>query len=154
MKYQNLDELLEIVKENVHLFRDCSSGYRAKPALDGSFPQYHTLKYFAMPKALRDAVKGSVEDIDRNIETYLMMFKEGESMSTMKHIDRCFYINRGVVLEGEVQVTIDNKKHQLKAGDTIELELNKHHAVHPKTPCIFLLEMQIDKDFSKKRKGK
>lgn len=147
---EHLDALNLMVEEASEYFKDCSVGYRARPCLDGTFPKYHTLKYFAMPPVLRKLVKESCSDFDKNIETYFLKFNEGDSLGMYKCIDQCFFVCKSVLLSGEAVVTKGTQKVEMKVGDTVEVNLNQHHSVTPKSPCVFLIEMQIREDFNGK----
>ena len=135
-------QLIAEADNAVESFKDCH-GYRAKPSLDGSFPSYGTLKYFAMPKALRSVVKDAVSDIDKNIETYFLKFNEGDKLPDTKSVSTCFFTCKAVLLYGEVKVRYKSKEHVLKSGDEIEIEPKNTHSITPTKPSLFMVEMQV-----------
>lgn len=120
-------------------------GLMAKPSLDGSFGSYTTLKYFAMPKTLKLLVKDSVEDIEDNVETYFLRFSEGQKLPMIKSIDSCLFTCKSVLLSGEAEVTYKSEVFDMVPGDEIEIEPRYAHQVIPKSPCMFLVELQMRK---------
>lgn len=143
----HMDALVLAAEESSEYFNDCSVGYRAKPCLDGTFPSYHTLKYFAMPTVLRKLVKDSCDDFEKNIETYFLKFKEGERLAMCKGPKSCFFVCKAVLISGDAIVKKGARNVHMHPGDTVDINLNDFHGVEPQSPCTFLIEMQIRENF-------
>jgi hypothetical protein len=141
--YTNLIEQLDV---NQDRFNHCQ-GYRAKPCIDGSFPSFWTLKYFAMSMSLRVAVVAQVEDIDKNVETYFLKFEAGDSLGLFKCIDECLFDAHATVVSGGAVVHSDGKDVTVKQFDKVVVPLDKPHSVTITKPTVFLVELRM-KDFT------
>ena len=137
------DQILEQVDLAESNFNDCF-GFRAKPGIDGTtFPNYHQLKYFGMPKALRVLVKEACSDFDKNVETYFLRFGLDGHIPPSKAVDSCFFVCKAVLLRGSAIVQYENEIYNLEAGDTIDIEPRYVSAVSPREECVFMIEMQM-----------
>ncbi len=144
--YRLRGPLMEEIHKAESLFNDCS-GYRARACLDGSFPSYSTLKYFAMPRSIRTILKKTIDNIDENIETYFLKFNEGDSLPMVQGPESSFYRAESTVLSGYAKLIIDGKETKVSPGDTIHLDMRLSHSVTPDPECLFLVELKVIKEF-------
>ena len=139
---------MEVLNKSSELFNDCS-GYRARPCLDGSFPSYSTLKFFAMPRSIRSMLKKTIDDIDKNIETYFLKFGKDDKLPMVKGPSESFYAAESTLLSGEAVIKYKGEKIHMKSGDQINMDLRIPHSVMPVKESIFLVELIIHEDFLK-----
>lgn len=137
-----------MLEEHSDKFNDCS-GYRARPCLDGSFPSYSTLKYFAMPKSIRSMVKKAIDNVDKNIEMYFLKFGKDDKLPMVKGPAESFYAAESTLVSGGAIINYNGEEIRMKQGDHIYMDLRLPHSVTPVEEAIFLVELQIHEDFQK-----
>ena len=128
-------------------FKD-SKGVRSKQGLNGRSSIFETMKYFDMPKEVRDVVRATLtaQDFKEALEIYFLRFPQGGFLDDYKAVPTCFLECKAVLLSDVATVTISGMKYTMVKGDTIDIPLKEVHSVS-NAPFItdFLVLLKIKK---------